>query len=113
MKKALCIVGVFLTTVVVTATLAACSSIPDGYTRDGDFISNVNPVSLAIVMGRHANAMAVPDDAYRAIDRHMERSVYGGYVCIIISDGAPTKTELGEIGFFDENARNVTVQNNR
>lgn len=46
----------------------------------------------------------------RAIDGVLDKAVYGGFVCAVISDGSPTKLELTDGDtFFEENTRNKQV----
>lgn len=88
--------------------LAACGSDEiEGYSlNDDDYYINDSSVAAVLILGNHANAMAVPDDAYAYLETALDHTVYGGYACAIISDSTPTKVELVEDGFFAEDARN-------
>ncbi|MCL2253678.1 MAG: hypothetical protein FWC09_04465, partial [Lachnospiraceae bacterium] len=77
-----------------------------------EFFMNDDPMAVIIVIGRHANAMGIPNDAYNTIESYLERAVYGGYIGIVVSDGAPSKIDLIEHEFFIENARNTSVLRN-
>jgi len=108
MKK----LGVLFMIIVALFALSGCDRSPEGYARvDGVFV-NENPIAVAIILGRHANAMAVPDSAYAAIAPYLQRAVYGGYVSLIILDGTPTTVDIVPSNFFEETARNTTVLNN-
>jgi hypothetical protein len=111
MKNSQQILRLLLVAITVTGILSACSGIQDGYIKDGEFITNVNPTALVIIVGRHANAMDIPNDAYRSIETILKNAVYGGYVGIVISDGKPSKVEFVDHSFFAENARNGTILN--
>ncbi len=95
--------------------LSACGddNLP-GYTIDKDsYYTDDSPVALVVISGNHANAMAVPGDAYKYIEDSLEHVVYGGYCCAIVSDATPTKVELKEADFFVEDARNTEVLKQR
>jgi len=81
-------------------------------TREGRMYKNENPVAVVVILGRHANAMAIPEGAYLTIQRYLERAVYGGYVGVVIADGMPTTTNLVDTNFFIENARNTIYLEN-
>jgi hypothetical protein len=85
----------------------------DGFTRDGEFFVNENPLAVVLVLGNHANAMAIPNDTLYIIEQSLSRAVYGGYFCVIVPDGSPTKISISDNrDFFAETARNATVLNN-
>lgn len=86
----------------------------EGYTYTNGTYKSDAPAALVIIMGNHANAMAIPQDAYNVIENSLDRVVYGGYACGIIADGTPTKFEIIEDdSFFDEDARNHTTLENK
>lgn len=91
----------------------ACDSLPDGYTvTENDFITNDNSTAMVVLLGKHANAMEIPQDAYDQIEDMLDNVVYGGYVCAVIVDGDPDKIDLVEDNdFFEENARNSSKLN--
>lgn len=99
-----------ITTLFFLLLLVACTSESDeveGYTYDKDKnLIDDSPVAMVIVMGKHANAMAIPDDAYYYIKESTDHVVYGGYACAIVVDSTPTKIELVEENFFEQNAHN-------
>ena len=102
--KRICLIIIFI----LLFTLSACSEeVPSDTAKneDGVFIKE-NPVVLAIILGNHANAMAIPDDVYKQIDTMLPDVVYGGYACVIISDGSPTKIDLLDSEAYKEDARN-------
>lgn len=101
----------FLLACILLLSLASCNENHEGYSLDEDgYFLPTSPVALAIVIGRHANAMAVPDDAYLFIEQELNRAVYGGYVCVIISDGYPSKVEnFVESDFFEADRRGVAA----
>ena len=69
---------------------------------------------MVLILGKHANAMEIPDDAYIQIESMLDDAVYGGYVCAIIVDSNPTKIELVEDkDFFIEDAKNSRIFNKR
>lgn len=87
--------------------LASCS-------ESGGIYKNDNSTAMVLILGKHANAMEIPDDAYIQIESMLDDVVYGGYVCAIIVDSNPTKIELVEDkDFFIEDAKNSTIFNKR
>lgn len=87
--------------------LASCSE--PGAVREND-----NSTAMAVILGKHANAMEIPEDAYDQIETMLDNVVYGGYICAIIADSNPTKIELVENkDFFVEDARNSTILEKR
>jgi len=87
--------------------LASCSA-------SGDVRENDNSTAMVVILGKHANAMEIPEDAYDHIENMLDNVVYGGYICAIISDSNPTKIELVEDkDFFIEDARNSTILEKR
>lgn len=94
--------------------LISCGKKPDGYTvADGVYI-NENSTALVLILGKHANAMEIPEDVYYQIEKLLDDTVYGGYICAIIVDSNPTKIELVEDkDFFVEDARNLNILNQR
>ena len=94
-------------------TLSACGS-KEGYSKKGDIYKNNNPTALVVILGNHANAMAIPKDAYKALEKYVDDAVYGGYVCAIVADATPTKYELlSKDDFFVEDAKNNSVLDKR
>jgi len=93
--------------------LASCGNDTDtGFIRGTDGIyRNDSPVAVAIILGRHANAMAIPESAYRIIESYIDQAVYGGHVSLIIADGVPWEVDMTGVGanFFVEDARNETA----
>ena len=58
--------------------------------------------------------MAIPKDAYKALEKYVDDAVYGGYVCAIVADATPTKYELlSKDDFFVEDAKNNSVLDKR
>lgn len=97
----------------VAVLLTACGGKPEGYTmRDGSYI-NDTPAAVAIILGNHANAMEVPEDAYSAIEHELRDVVYGGYVCVIISDSTPTKIDLVPSEYYRQDAKNPEILEKR
>ncbi len=94
-------------------SFTACDTLPDGYTvTDDDFITNDNSTAMVVLLGKHANAMEIPQDAYDQIEDMLDDVVYGGYICAVIVDGDPDKIDLVEDNdFFEENARNSSKLN--
>lgn len=91
--------------------LTACTGETiEGYTlSDDSYYVDDAPVAMAIILGNHANAMAVPEDAYDYIEEQLDHVVYGGYVCAIVSDATPTKVDVVDEDFFEQNARNPEI----
>ncbi len=91
--------------------LSACTGgTIEGYTvNDDSYYVDDAPVAMAIILGNHANAMAVPEDAYDYIEEQLDHVVYGGYVCAIVSDATPTKVEIVDENFFKQDARNPEI----
>lgn len=80
---------------------------------DGEY-KNDNSTAIVLVLGKHANAMEIPEDAYKHIEKILDDAVYGGYICAVIVDSNPTKVELIEDkNFFTEDARNPKKLNER
>ena len=100
---------------VATIMLTGCESEYDttGYTLKSGTYENDSPAAVAIILGKHANAMAIPDDAYKSIGQALNNAVYGGYVCAIISDSTPTKIDLASPEFYNEDARNPQILRKR
>lgn len=87
--------------------LASC----DG---SGGIYENDSSAAMVLILGKHANAMEIPNDTYDQIEGMLDDAVYGGYVCAIIVDSDPTKIELVENkDFFAEDAKNSTILNKR
>ncbi len=82
----------------------------EGYTLSDDsyYVDNA-PAAVAIILGNHANAMAVPEDAYDYIEEQLDHVVYGGYACAIVSDATPTKVDVVDEDFFKQDARNPEI----
>ncbi|MCL2164890.1 MAG: OmpA family protein [Oscillospiraceae bacterium] len=94
--------------------LSSCGSKANGYTVTGGVYKNDSPIALAVILGRHANAMAIPQDAYNSIEDLLDRAVYGGYVCAVIADATPMKIDLVDgKEYFQEDARNPVILNQR
>ena len=108
--KAMMTVGI---SVFLSFLLMSCGEKVDGYTVKDGVYKNDNSTAMVLVLGKHANAMEVPEDAYKQIEKRLENAVYGGYICAIIVDADPTKIELVEDDFFVEDARNVTILKKR
>lgn len=90
----------------ILVPFVACSDEMTGYTMNDGVLIPDSPVAVAIILGRHANAMAIPKDAYEAIEDITQHAVYGGYVCVIISDSYPTKSEdFLDSDFFEADRR--------
>lgn len=91
--------------------LPGCSDNPiTGYTLGDDgYYRNDAPEAIAIILGNHACAMAIPEDAFAHIGKQLENVVYGGYACVIIADSHPTKVELtsSDPDMFQQNAKNT------
>ncbi len=82
--------------------------------ESGSIYENDNSTAMVLILGKHANAMEIPDDVYDQIESMLDDAVYGGYVCAIIVDSNPTKIELVEDkDFFVEDARNSKILNKR
>lgn len=90
--------------------LVACEEQTVGYTLVDGVYKNDNTTAMVLILGKHANAMEIPEDAYNQIEKLLDDTVYGGYICAIIVDSNPTKIELVENkDFFSEDARNPIV----
>lgn len=103
--RTLLICGFFAT---ISVLFSACSGkVPEAYTMIDGCAKVDDPVALVVILGNHANAMAIPPDAYNIVERSLDKVVYGGYICAVIADATPTKIELvDDDDFFQENARN-------
>ena len=85
-----------------------------GYIFADGFYKNNDPTVLVMLLGNHANAMEMPEDAYREIEELLDEVVYGGYACVVIVDATPTKIELMDgTDFFQEDAKNAVVLQQR
>lgn len=94
--------------------VGGCGGKVEGYTVDKDQIYHSDdPIAAVVILGNHANAMAIPDDAYKCMDEILDKVVYGGYMCAVVSDGKPTKVDLVEDDFFKEDARNAEILEKR
>lgn len=105
------VIIVFMVTIIIFIS-ASCGKSDEEYTKDENKnLINKNPLAVAIIMGKHANAMDLPKDVYNTIDKLLNKTVYGGYACAIIADGTPTKYSLvdDESSFFTQNAKNKTI----
>lgn len=94
--------------------MVSCESKIEGYSfHDGQY-RNDCPAVEVVILGSHANAMAIPQDAYNSLQELFDCAVYGGYVCAIVADSTPTKVELA-VGdnFFVEDAKNSTILKTR
>ena len=94
--------------------ISACNEDLDGYTVvDGVYI-NDNSTALVVILGKHANAMEIPNDVYQQVEKSLDNAVYGGYVCAVIVDSNPTKIELVDnSSYFVEDAKNSTILKKR
>lgn len=92
----------------VSMNLAACGGdVPEGYTTVDGVYQNEESTAIVVILGNHANAMAIPADAYNALEASLDNVVYGGYICAIVADGTPTKVEIiDDEKFFKEDAKN-------
>lgn len=98
----------------LSVSLVACGEKPDGYTVVDGVYKNDNSTAMVVILGKHANAMKIPEDAYKQIEKLLDNTVYGGYICAVIVDSNPTKIELVENNdFFVEDAKNDTILNKR
>jgi hypothetical protein len=99
---------------VLALCISGCGEQIEGYTIDQDEVfHNDNPAAVAVILGKHANAMAIPEDAYKCMDSILDQTVYGGYLCAIIADSTPTKLELVDLDFYKEDAHNGDVLEKR
>lgn len=95
-------------------SLASCNGKMDGYTVVDGVYKNDDSTAMVVILGKHANAMEIPEDAYKHIEKLLDKTVYGGYICAIIVDSNPTKIELvNDKDFFIEDAKNPTILNKR
>lgn len=96
--------------------LSACgeTSVPQGFVRQGENYQDNEAAAIVLILGNHANAMAIPADAYRSIEASLDHVVYGGYICAIVADGTPTKKELiDDEAFFIADAKNTQTLNTK
>ena len=73
-------------------------------------------VAVSIILGRHANANAFPDDYYDNIRDVIGKAVYGGHISVIVGDGQPNRINdlHGEINKHRERTIDFTrVANTR
>lgn len=95
---------------VILPFLSSCGNGIEGYSFLQNAYYNDNPAAIVVILGNHANAMAVPQDAYDSIENSLSSAVYGGYACAIVADATPTKVELSdEDDFFAEDAKNSAI----
>ena len=88
--------------------LVSCEEKIEGYTKENDIYINDNSTAMVLILGKHANAMEIPEDAYNQIEKMLDNTDYGGYVCAVIVDSNPTKVELvKDKNFFMEDAKNT------
>lgn len=105
--------------IILKALLLACFMFSFAFflnscgTSDG-VLKNDNSTAMVVILGKHANAMKIPEDVYDQIENMLDNVVYGGYICAIISDASPTKIELVEDkNFFVEDAKNTSILEKR
>jgi hypothetical protein len=65
--------------------------------------------ALVIIVGRHANANAFEDRFYDIVGEYVKRTVFGGYIAVISSEGAPRKLEIFD--YFKAEEQNVKRRN--
>lgn len=110
MKRIMMVIKVFVLICLLgllSASLVSCGE-REGYTVVDGIYKNDNSTAIVLVLGKHANAMEIPEDAYHQIEKMLDDAVYGGYICAIIVDSTPTKIELvDDMDFFVEDARNA------
>ena len=110
MKKIL----IFCSLLLTSLFFVSCGNSITGYSFHDGVYTNDNPAAFAVILGNHANAMAIPQDAYNSMEELFQDAVYGGYVCVIVADSTPTKVELAEgENFFSEDAKNATILQQR
>lgn len=111
MKKSIVGCLIFL---LASAFLVSCGNKIEGYSFVENTYKNDNPSAEVVILGNHANAMAVPQDAYNSMEEMFSSAVYGGYVCAVVADATPTKVDI-EVGdnFFAEDAKNPTTLKER
>lgn len=99
----------------VLLNLSACGGdVPSEYTTVDGAYQNEESTAIVVILGNHANAMAIPADAYNALEESLDNVVYGGYICAVIADGTPTKLEIiDDEKFFSEDAKNPVTLNKR
>ncbi len=98
----------------MSLSFVSCEEKLEGYTKVNGYLVNENATAMVVLLGKHANAMEIPEDAYDQIEDMLDDVVYGGYICAIVVDGDPTKIEIADDReFFAENARNTSVAINR
>lgn len=95
-------------------TLISCNEKTYGFTVVDGVYKNNNSTAMVVILGKHANAMEIPQDAYNQIEKLLDNTVYGGYICAVIVDSNPTKVDLvKDTDFFIEDAKNPTILNKR
>ena len=83
-NKALKYVSLISLLFLLLVVLTACSEKEiEGYSSgdDGRY-HNDNPKAVAIILGNHANAMAIPNDVFEHIANQLDRVVYGSWVLL-------------------------------
>jgi outer membrane protein OmpA-like peptidoglycan-associated protein len=91
LKKALCFAIVLLSTL----TLTSCST-------------NKQVDALVIIVGRHANANAFDERFYEVVKEYLEKTVFGGYIAMISTEGTPRQLEIFD--YFQANEQNKKRQ---
>lgn len=91
-------------------SFVSCEDKLEGYTMTDGYLVNENATAMVVILGKHANAMEIPADAYDQIEDMLDDVVYGGYISAIIVDGDPTKIDIvDDKDFFAQDARNTSV----
>lgn len=76
-----------------------------------------NPLAVAVILGRHANANAFPEVFYQQLTGDIQQAVYGGFVSVIIGDGSPREIVVtdknGKPISFVSDAKNRTILEKR
>jgi outer membrane protein OmpA-like peptidoglycan-associated protein len=107
MKRWHKLIAALLATLIFVSALTGCAGF-----REGEA-----PISLVIVIGKHANQNAFTDKSYEALEPLVRRAVYGGDVSVVLADGAPKYVEImaqdGSPVEFRQDANNKVVRERR
>lgn len=88
-------------------SFASCGeSLPSNYEKQGDVYINKEAKAVVMIIGNHACSMKAPEDVYNNLEKDMDDIVYGGYFAMINADATPTKIEIKEESFFEEDRKN-------
>lgn len=98
----------FLLTAILLSSFSAC---------ENTLPAEENILAVTIILGRHSNSMAFPEDYYQQLVDDVQQAVYGGFISVVISDGSPRAIPItdknGKEITFEADANNDTIRTRR